>query len=92
MTSRGSRGGHAADGDAFGVKHVGLPDTPQRLLDRGYSVIHSVKSDARVGEEEIRAFYRQRRAADPAGAGAAGAAAAAPQLRLTAGAVAVRRA
>jgi hypothetical protein len=54
--------GHAANGDAFGVKHVGLPDTPERLLERGYSIIHSLKNDGRFTEEQIRAFYREKRA------------------------------
>jgi hypothetical protein len=53
--------GYAADGEAFGVKHVGLPDTPDQLLRRGYSIIHSVKSDPHFTEEQIRAFYRQER-------------------------------
>ena len=54
--------GHAANGDAFGVKHVGLPDTPERLLERGYSIIHSVKNDGRFTEDQIRAFFRGKRA------------------------------
>jgi hypothetical protein len=53
--------GCAADGETFGVKHVGLPDTPQRLLERGYSVIHSLKNDTRFTEDQIRAFYREHR-------------------------------
>jgi hypothetical protein len=53
--------GLAADGETFGVKHVGLPDTPQRLLERGYSVIHSLKNDARFTEDQIREFYREHR-------------------------------
>ena len=56
--------GYAANGEVFGVKHVGLPDTPARLVERGYSVIHSVKNDQRFSEEEIRAFYKARREAD----------------------------
>ena len=56
--------GFAATGEAFGVKHVGLPDTPERLVERGYSIIHSVKNDPRASEEEIRTYYRARRAAD----------------------------
>ena len=56
--------GFAANGEVFGVKHVGLPDTPDRLVERGYSVIHSVKNDQRFSEEEIRAFYKARRDAE----------------------------
>jgi hypothetical protein len=75
--------GFAAEGETFGVKLVGLPDTPPRLLERGYSVIHSVKNDPLFSEEQIRAFYREHRltgvvptlespAAHPAAAAAAG--------------------
>jgi hypothetical protein len=47
--------------EVFGVRHRGLDDTPQRLVERGYSVIHAVKNDERMGEEEIRRFFRERR-------------------------------
>ena len=50
-----------ADNEVFGVRHKGLDDSPQRLVERGYSVIHAVKNDPKLGEEEIRAFYRERR-------------------------------
>ena len=56
--------GFAANGEVFGVKHVGLPDSPERLVERGYSVIHSVKNDQRFSEEEIRAYFKARRDAD----------------------------
>jgi hypothetical protein len=56
--------GFAANGEVFGVKHVGLPDTPARLVERGYSVIHSVKNDQRFSEEEVRAYFKARRDAD----------------------------
>jgi hypothetical protein len=46
----------------FGLRHVGLPDTPQRLLDRGFAVVHSVKNDPDVGEDEARAFFAAARA------------------------------
>jgi hypothetical protein len=46
----------------FGLKHVGLADTPQRLVERGFAVVHSVKNDPRYGEEDIRAFFAARRA------------------------------
>lgn len=44
----------------FGVKHVGLADTPAGLLARGFGVVHSTKNDA-VPEAEIRAFFAQAR-------------------------------
>ncbi len=47
--------------EVFGVRHRGLDDTPQRLVERGYSVIHAVKNDERLGEEEIRRFFEERR-------------------------------
>jgi hypothetical protein len=45
----------------FGLKHIGLADTPQGLAERGFAVIHSVKNDARFPEEEVRAFFAGRR-------------------------------
>src|SRR5205814_225286 len=30
------------DGEVFGVRHRGLPDTPPRLIERSFSVIHSI--------------------------------------------------
>lgn len=30
--------------DIFGISHVGLPDTPENLVSRGFAVIHSVKT------------------------------------------------
>lgn len=47
----------------FGLRHVGLADTPQRLAERGFAVIHSVKNDPDHHEAEIRAFFAARRAA-----------------------------
>lgn len=45
----------------FGLKHIGLADTPQGLADRGFAVVHSVKNDERFPEEEVRAFFAGRR-------------------------------
>lgn len=63
--------GFAANGEVFGVLHKGLADRPQRLIERGYGIIHSVRNDPHYSEEEIRAFFqnsrsfaRQARAAD----------------------------
>jgi hypothetical protein len=47
----------------FGLRHVGLPDTPQRLADRGFALIHSVRNDPAHDESEVRAFFAARRAA-----------------------------
>jgi hypothetical protein len=50
-----------ANGEVFGVRHRGLADTPQRLIERGYSVIHAIKNDPTFPEEDIRRFFRERR-------------------------------
>jgi hypothetical protein len=42
----------------FGMMHVGLPDSPQRLHERGFSIIHSVRNDPRWNEADIRAYFR----------------------------------
>jgi hypothetical protein len=55
--------GHVGEGETFGVAWRGLPDSPQRLEARGYSIIHSVKSDPRFPEREIREYFRRRRSA-----------------------------
>jgi hypothetical protein len=47
--------------NVFGLKHIGLADTPQALADRGFAVIHSVKNDDRFAEDEVRAFFAARR-------------------------------
>ena len=53
--------GMTSEGEPFAVQHYGLPDTPERLVERGYSVIHSVKSDRNFSEPAIREFFRKRR-------------------------------
>jgi len=50
-----------APGEVFGVRYRGLPDEPGKLIERGYSVIHSVKNEPRMSEEKVRAFFRARR-------------------------------
>jgi len=45
----------------FGIRLRGLADTPENLLSRGYSLIHSIKNDKRFSENEIRRFYREYR-------------------------------
>jgi hypothetical protein len=54
--------------DVFGVMQHVLPDSPQRLLERGFAIIHSVKSapEPELTEEDIRDFFRAQRAADEA--------------------------
>lgn len=46
----------------FGIKFIGLAGTPEELLNRGYSLIHSVKDDPDFSEEAIRNFYQKNRA------------------------------
>jgi len=53
--------GYVGTNEVFGVRHKGLDDTPQRLVERGYSVIHAVKNDPTFGEDEIRLFFQTRR-------------------------------
>ncbi len=53
--------GMTKDGEPFGIQYRGIADTPQRLLERGYSIIHSVKGDKRFTEDEIRSFFRRHR-------------------------------
>lgn len=61
-------GGVAADlnddGQPFGTLAHGLPDTPVRLIERGFSIIHSVKDFEEMKESETREFFRQRRLSD----------------------------
>jgi hypothetical protein len=54
-------------GQVFGVRYQGLPGPVERLVERGYAVIHSVKNDPRADEASVRAFFKQRRSASPAG-------------------------
>jgi len=48
-------------GEVFGVRYEGLPALPAELVARGYAIIHSVKNDPRIGEAEVRAFFRHLR-------------------------------
>lgn len=47
--------------DAFGVQFKALPYSPEELIARGYSVVHSVKNDRRYSEASVRQFFRERR-------------------------------
>jgi hypothetical protein len=55
--------GMVADGEPFGLAHVGLPDAPERLVARGFALVHSLRNDPRHREDELRAFFAARRPA-----------------------------
>lgn len=55
--------GDVDPGGTFAVAWRGLPDRPQRLLEHGYSIIHSVKNDAQETEDGIRSFFAAERTA-----------------------------
>jgi hypothetical protein len=50
-----------SDNDVFGIRYRGLADVPDRLVERGFSIIHSTKSDPRYSEEWLREYFRFRR-------------------------------
>ena len=52
---------YVARGEVFGVRFVGLPFDLPELVERGYSIIHSVKNDKRHTEEQVRAFFAAQR-------------------------------
>jgi hypothetical protein len=58
---------HVGEGEVFGVRYLGLPDSPQNLLAKRYAVIHAVKNDPNHDEATIRAFFKadRERAARP---------------------------
>jgi hypothetical protein len=47
-------------GEPFGVQSRGLPFSPQELVRRGHSLIHSVKNDRQYSESDLRDFFRAR--------------------------------
>ena len=53
--------GFAAAREIFGIAYVGLPSSPEELEASGYSIIHSVKNDARQSEDQIRRYFQRRR-------------------------------
>ena len=53
--------GHVGEGETFGVAWRGLPDAPDRLAARGYSIIHSVRNDPQHSEADIRRHFRALR-------------------------------
>jgi hypothetical protein len=50
----------------FGIQHRGLPDAPAGLVERGFGVVHSTKNDPQHAEDDVRAFFRERRGAGTA--------------------------
>jgi hypothetical protein len=52
------------DGQSFGVQAQGLAYPPRELLDRGYQIIHSVRSDTLISEANIRSFFLTHRSND----------------------------
>ena len=48
-------------GEPFGTVYRGLPCTVDQIVERGYSLIHSLKNDPTITEPEIRAFFKARR-------------------------------
>lgn len=53
--------GMVADGEPFGLRHVGLADTPQALIERGFAFVHSLKNDPHHDEADLRAFFAAAR-------------------------------
>jgi hypothetical protein len=45
----------------LGIKWRGLPDSPEKLLERGKKIIHSVRYWEEMKEAEIREFFRNKR-------------------------------
>ena len=50
--------GMVQDGEPFGVKWKGLPAAPQALVERGFSIVHSLKSGEHGSEADLRAWFR----------------------------------
>jgi hypothetical protein len=50
-----------AAGEPFGIQFQGLPYSPDTMVARGYSLIHSVKDHGGVREEDTRRFFRSLR-------------------------------
>jgi hypothetical protein len=52
-----------AAGEPFGLAHRGLPGSPEWLLARGHSIVHSVKSPDPELEADMRRAFRESRPA-----------------------------
>lgn len=48
-------------GEPFGVSVQGSPFSPEEILKRGYSIVHSVKSCGGYGESDTRSFFSAQR-------------------------------
>lgn len=55
--------GYVGNDEVFGIRHKGLPDSLERIVERGFSVIHSTKDYGHLTEAQIREFFNRRRAA-----------------------------
>jgi hypothetical protein len=47
--------------DVFGIYHVEVPDSPQRLAERGFAIVQVARKGARFDEAAIRSYFRARR-------------------------------
>ena len=47
------------DGDPFGLHWKGLPFSPPVIVEREYSIIHSMKNDPDYSERELYSFFRE---------------------------------
>jgi hypothetical protein len=52
---------YVSPGEVFGIRLTGLPFPLHELLEKGYSIIHSIKNDKRYSEAEVREYFRIRR-------------------------------
>jgi hypothetical protein len=65
--------GLVGEGEAFGLAWKNLPLPPEELIQRGYSIAHSVRDQAYGEEAALRAYFRRHRtpacanAVDPRG-------------------------
>jgi hypothetical protein len=53
--------GMSSPGEPFAVRHVGLPAPPRALHDAGYAIVHSLKGNEGLTEDEVRAQFRELR-------------------------------
>jgi hypothetical protein len=53
--------GSVGPGETFGLGWQTLPLAPHELIDRGYSIVHSVRDQPHGTERDLRAYFRARR-------------------------------
>jgi len=53
--------GSVGSGEAFGLAWRNLPLPPAKLIEQGYSLVHSVRDQAYGDETDLRAYFRSRR-------------------------------